>query len=324
VLSRPEHPDLYILLAAFNGAAFIEEQIASIRRQTYRDWVLLVRDDGSTDDTAAILDRLQAEDPRIRICEDEHENLGVVGNFGGLMQMAFEAGSRWVCCSDQDDIWREDKIEILLNKMRKLEEAHPDQPVLIHSDLEVVDEALQLICASFMKYTGIRHEKDAPLAVLLAQNFVTGCTIMANQPLLNQALPVPNCVMMYDWWLALCAAVFGVIGYIEAPLVKYRQHSGNLIGAQSFSFRSLVRRGKRSLKYLKQSAKQARSLFAHIEKNTPNHPDLRMIQMYAEAIEKGGLVSALRLMRMGIRKQSMLRRILFPLQITLVRMYRYE
>jgi len=121
--------------------------------------------------------------------------------------------------------------------MSELEARHGySEPLLVHSDLQVVDAGLKPISSSFMQYQRIAHEDDG-LRTLLLSNFVTGCTCLLNRQLAELALPIPREAIVHDWWLALCAASAGHIGYIAEPLVKYRQHGANVIGAKSAASR---------------------------------------------------------------------------------------
>lgn len=223
-----------ILLASFNGETYIREQIKSIQAQTYPDWVLLVRDDGSSDNTKQIISEIAATDRRISLIVDERSTRpGVVANFSALMERAAEAGASYIMLADQDDVWMPDKIETLVRKISLVEsEVRSGTPVLIHSDLEVVDAHLRGVSPSFLKYQGIKHERISPLRVLLSQNFVTGCTVLFNRAALDLALPVPADVVMHDWWIALVVAATGRVDFVSRPTVRYRQHGRNQVGAK--------------------------------------------------------------------------------------------
>ena len=223
---------LTIVLASYNGARFIDEQIQSIQAQTIQDWLLLIRDDGSSDDTVARVRKLAQTDNRIVLLNDGSGNLGVTQNFAHLMQVALNGGADYVAMADQDDVWHSEKLKILLDKMQNMESsASITIPILVHSDLEVVDEVLTTINPSFMDYAGISPTSPR-LGQLLCQNIVTGCTCLINRKLLEQALPVPREVPLHDWWLALLALSRGEIGYVEQTLVRYRQHENNVVGVK--------------------------------------------------------------------------------------------
>ncbi len=228
--------EIYILMATFNGQRFLPEQLESILRQSLKNWVLLVRDDGSADDTVAIIDDYARRDSRIVLINDEQGNLGPALCFGQLLYNAYQRGARYVACSDQDDIWLPDKLAAGLAAIRVLE-AHFGEasPALVHSDSEVVDVGLRRLSPSFMHFQNIGNPKRPSLPVLIVQNHVVGCTLMANRALLKVALPIPPDVRMHDWWLALCARACGTIEFLPFPYVRYRQHPDNALGAASFN-----------------------------------------------------------------------------------------
>jgi glycosyltransferase involved in cell wall biosynthesis len=223
-----------ILLATYNGAAWLEAQIDSLLAQEFRDWRLLVRDDGSTDDTVAILKDWQSRlGDRLKILEDDGKNLGPGGNFARLL--AASTADYFMFC-DQDDVWLPEKIRLTLEKMQELEAVCGVRtPLLVHTDLRVVDESLNLVAGSGHRYQQIDPENGDTLGRLLLQNVATGCTVMLNKALRDQALPIPATALMHDHWLSLVAACFGKIGYLPVPTLLYRQHAGNKVGAQSWN-----------------------------------------------------------------------------------------
>jgi rhamnosyltransferase len=278
---------LIILLATYNGTDFIEEQIKSIQGQSFKDWLLFIRDDGSTDGT---IDKIQAilhTDPRITLLRDGLGNIGVVRNFAELMQKALDAGADYVAFCDQDDVWHADKLTLLLNAARKEEQTDPAMPLLVHSDLEIVDESLHMLYPSFMA-----HRRIAPFAPqlesVLCQNIVTGCACLINRPLLSLALPVAQGALMHDWWLALLALAYGKIVYVEQPLVRYRQHGKNVIGVQSRLNRCIrwLQSGhnSESEKHIAATVEQAGQLLARISRDDakPAPGQLQVITRYYE------------------------------------------
>lgn len=221
-----------ICMATYNGEQFVEEQIASICRQTYRNWVLFIRDDHSKDRTADVIRSYAARyQDKIFLIED-----GSLA--GGSAKQNFASILHWVkthydfsyfMFSDQDDVWLEEKIEKSIQAM-KAEEAVGDQPVLVHTDLRVVDRSLNTLGESFFAYRALNPEvRD--LRHLLIQNNVTGCTMLWNKAL-NDLIDIGNeAVAMHDWWIALTASVFGKIRCVREPLILYRQHGTNVVGA---------------------------------------------------------------------------------------------
>jgi rhamnosyltransferase len=223
-----------IVMSTYAGEGYLEAQLASLQRQSFTEWTLLVRDDGSPDATVALLERYAMEDPRIRLVRDETTRLGAPASFGVLLQAAYDVGAEYVFTCDQDDVWLEDKLESLLALVHDAEGDGGDRlPALAYSDLRVVGEDLEPLGDSFMERQRISHPVADPLPVLLAQNTVTGCAMVVNRPLLRTALPMPE-VAMHDWWLAQVAAAVGVLAYLPRPTVLYRQHAANVVGARGY------------------------------------------------------------------------------------------
>ena len=112
-------------------------------------------------------------------------------------------------------------------------------PIIVHSDLEVVSEQNTVIAKSLISYQGLEIERNS-FPNLVISNLVTGCTALINEPLAEKALPIPEKAIMHDWWLALVASAFGKLVYLDIPLVHYRQHGNNTIGAKEFTKVSVV------------------------------------------------------------------------------------
>lgn len=219
-----------ILLAAYNGEQFLKEQIDSILNQTYKDWRLLIRDDGSTDGTIQIIKSYAAKYPdKIRLVEDNLGNLGVGQNFGRLLELC---QAEYIMFCDQDDVWLPGKLEKTFSKMKETEKLYPDTPILVFSDLKIVDENLKVIADSLHSYHKIDPIKESLLKNLIFHSFVTGSTIMMNKKLRDISIPIPQFSRMHDWWVALNAANSGKIFYIHAATVLYRQHPKNVVGSK--------------------------------------------------------------------------------------------
>ncbi len=233
-------PKIELLLATYNGAKYLPEQLDSLIAQDYSDFRVLISDDGSSDATCAIITQYAARHPALfSMLEPGTQRLGASRNFARLLDAA---RADYVFFCDQDDVWLPDKISRSLAVMMQAErQALPGHPLLVHTDLRVVDEQLSEVSPSFMAYSGISPRRNSFSALLLG-NVVTGCTAMANRPLYELARPIPAQALMFDHWLAQVAAGLGTIAYIDAPTVLYRQHSANAIGARPKSTRSFAKR----------------------------------------------------------------------------------
>ena len=236
-----DHRRLAILLSTFNGEAFLSEQLDSILQQSFSNFIIVARDDGSADRTPVILSRYAAEHAgRLFILHDEGSNLGAKASFAALMQYVLEHKSElglsraYMMFADQDDIWAINKIEIEFNSLLLLEQGDGYRmPALVHSDLEVVDREGNKIAASYIAYQGLQSQRDS-LVNQVQSNLVTGCTAVINEELALKVLPIPEQAIMHDWWVAIAAVAHGRRLFIDQRLVRYRQHGRNTIGAKPF------------------------------------------------------------------------------------------
>jgi glycosyltransferase involved in cell wall biosynthesis len=227
-LSAPGWP-IDIVLASYNGQEYIEAQIQSIQRNHgYSHLVnrIIVMDDGSTDNTITIIQKLAVNDDKIELHQSNEGSLGPSQNFARGLALT---SAPFVMLSDQDDIWFPDKIVTSYQYIKTLNSA---QPLLVYSDLCIVDSKLNVINNSYFAYKKIPINWGNTFNQLLQQNTVSGCTAIFNRPLLDKALPIPESAYMHDWWLALVAKQFGSLKLIERPLIQYRQHKNNSIGAK--------------------------------------------------------------------------------------------
>lgn len=219
-----------ILLATYNGQEYLSEQIDSILAQSNQDWQLLIRDDGSVDNTRSIIKDYVARYPdKIGFIEDEGSHLGASLNFQRLLE---HSAAEYTMFCDQDDVWLPRKIERTLTLLKATEKEYPNKPVLVHTDLRVVDSRLKTIARSTWRYQGTSPETGNDPDKVVLQNVATGCTIMINQKAKDVSMPIPKEAVMHDWWIVINVAKHGRIAYIPDPLVLYRQHSNNAVGAK--------------------------------------------------------------------------------------------
>ncbi len=220
-------PDVCILLACCNNEKYVAALIDSLLSQSCGDFSLLARDDCSRDATADIV--RSYDDPRIDFAVNPAPSGSAQNNFYSLLLARDDAP--YTMFADADDVWFENKVERTLARMRECEAMYgKDTPILVHGDLTVTDEKLNVIAPSMFRYEKLSPQRTA-LPQLLAQNNVTGCTMMINRALAELIPRKPENSVMHDWYLALCASAFGHISVIDEPLLYYRQHSGNQVGA---------------------------------------------------------------------------------------------
>ena len=219
-----------ILLAAYNGEAFLPAQLASLRAQTCTAFRVLWQDDGSTDGSAALLEALSRQDSRFLPAARQGQHLGAIGNFLSLLAQD-DAPCSALC--DQDDCWHPDKLERGLAALQAAEARYgADTPLLVHHDCRVVDSDGRELHASFFRHQGWDAQATT-LPRLLVQNNVTGCTCLMNAALRRLVVQHADAqqLFMHDWFIALTAAAFGQIVCLDTPLLDYRQHGNNVMGA---------------------------------------------------------------------------------------------
>lgn len=247
-----------ILLATYNGEKYIRQQIDSILNQDYKEWVIRACDDASKDATYEILLEYKGRYPDKFVVHKNETGFGSAKlNFMNLIKNSTE---RYVMCCDQDDVWLPNKISLTLEEMKRNEAENT--PVLVHTDLKVVDAELNVKSESFFKYSKLN--KYPTYRELLIQNFITGCTMMMNKPLvelLKEELNMSN-ILMHDWVAALVASGSGKLGFVDCPTMLYRQHGVNSVGAKQYGLALFIAKLKNSeiRKSLEDTAKQAGEL----------------------------------------------------------------
>ncbi len=219
-----------IVLATYNAdRGYFQQQIESIKRQDFLHWICLVTDDGSAPDIQAGIQQAIADDARF-VYYVQPQNLGAYHNFEyGLHYFWQRPDITHVAFSDQDDVWYPHKLTTLLRAIES------QNALLAHSNLELIDGQGQRLHGSVWAYEQRRPENlDAQL--LLLRNSVTGCTVLIRRSLIPDLLPFPPQPNRNSWyhdhWLALVAAHRGAIAHVREPLVQYRQHGDNVVGAR--------------------------------------------------------------------------------------------
>ena len=232
MFSKSPNQNVAIMMATYNGGRFLAEQIDSILSQTYRNWVLFIRDDGSTDSTLDVIANYVKRYPErvLAINDPSLKGGGSKENFAAILGWVKKNYDfEYFMFSDQDDVWLPDKIDIELTACKHADD-HGSIPTLVHSDLMVVDKELNTLGDSFVKFRAIDPYK-ADLRHLLVQNNITGCTMLWNKSFCNLLDLNDSAIAMHDWWMGLTASCFGKIIFVNKTTIKYRQHEGNVVGA---------------------------------------------------------------------------------------------
>jgi len=218
-----------ILLATYNGEKYISEQINSILDQTYSNWNIIIRDDGSTDNTLNIIDDFVAKHPsKITILNDNKGHLNSTLSFASLLE---NSQNDFIMLCDQDDVWVNNKIELTLKVMIEFVNQFGDIPLMVFTDLKEVDEELNIISESFIKSQKLDPTIINNATKLAAMNVVAGCTTMINKKAIKYILPIHSKNIIHDQWMAVNIAKYGKIKFIDLTTILYRQHSKNALGS---------------------------------------------------------------------------------------------
>lgn len=298
-----------ILMATYNGEKYLREQLDSLLRQTCQDWKLIIYDDCSTDGTLDILRQYENRYPEKITVRQNKVNSGSASH--NFLNMLCSCSATYVMTCDQDDVWLEDKVELTLQKMRSLEADNSAMPLLVHTDLQVVNQDLKQISPSLFELQHMFSYRNA-FNQLLVQNIVTGCTMMLNRPLLDYLTQTPEDVIMYDWWCALLASSMGKIGFLEQATVLYRQHGDNAVGAKdvislTYSYNKIKNLAQSRI-LLRDTYKQASS-FYQVYYDILNPQAKRLVEAYVRIPQMSKLERIIDATRYGFWKGGILRKL---------------
>lgn len=229
-----------ILMAVYNGEKYLKEQLDSILKQDFaenqdNELAVLIRDDGSEDGTAALLQDYSRCYPEISYYTGQ--NKGVIKSFFELMQNA-DSDADYYALSDQDDYWMPEKISSAVTRLQQMERevqrekkdsSVKDYPLLYCSKVQLADEKLNYLESDIK-----RPPYRAGFGNAVVENICTGCSAVMNPALLKYCAQVPpNFTVMHDWWLYLTASALGKVYFDETPHMLYRQHGGNVVGSKT-------------------------------------------------------------------------------------------
>lgn len=298
-----------ICMATYNGEKYIEEQIDSILRQTYANWVLFVRDDHSCDGTAEKLETYAlAHKDKILLLEDASLTGGSAKrNFADILSWVKKHYDfRYFMFADQDDIWLDSKIEKSLQLMQQYE-ADDRIPLLVHTDLRVVDENLTVLGESFFAYRALNPDVT-DLRHLLIQNNVTGCTMLWNKALNDLVNLQDDSVAMHDWWIALTASAFGRILCLREATILYRQHGNNVVGATRVNSPGFILKRLAGHNHVRDTLRMSVSqagAFLHDFEDQLNPEQARILGIFSDLYSHNKLTRLITICRESFWKQGL-------------------
>lgn len=226
-----EKVNIAILMATYNSDRYIIQQLDSILQQTYTRWHLYIHDDGSADKTLQILSQYAEANPE-RITILDYPSLG--NAYANFMSLLSRVDAPLYMFADHDDVWHTDKVAKSHEAYERQKAMTPDKPVIVHTDLCVVDEDLNVINPSFWKMAGIHPEMFRRQGSRIS-NIVTGCTMLFDsQARLSALNRTPYGSPLHDEWITVCACSDGgVVVPVHESLIDYRQHGDNTLGAEA-------------------------------------------------------------------------------------------
>lgn len=247
-------PTVDVLLPAYNGSTHIGAQIESILHQNYAGLLrLYVRDDGSDDATVSVVQQLQQLPTHPQrelhlLQKASSEPRGLSYNVSALLHHV-QADRHYVALADQDDMWQPDKLRLQIEAIQEAEATHGTTvPMLVFTDLTVVDAQLQPLHPSMWKLQRLDPRWTQKWQHCLVQNAVSGCTTLLNAAAVSKVLPIPQQHgIVHDHWMATAVSYYGQVIPLHTQTVLYRQHDKNVIGAQAFTMKHALTKLKHLL-----------------------------------------------------------------------------
>lgn len=216
-----------ILMATYNGGAFLSQQLRSLQSQTFENWELWIHDDGSSDQTLDIIAEFVKQDSRIHWINDDIKYKNPAYNF--LSLLPFSQAPFCIFC-DQDDIWLENKLSVLYEAIKELD---PSQPAAVYSNSFIYEPEKAQI-SGFATLATPKNLYD----LLFLNAGVQGCAILFNAALRSICKDRPEFVCMHDHLLTLAAITFGQLIYVDKRLMLYRRYEGTVTGYTDKGFAS--------------------------------------------------------------------------------------
>ncbi|MCY9528593.1 Glycosyl transferase family 2 [Paenibacillus sp. cl6col] len=217
---------IQVLLSTYNGEKYLAEQLNSLLEQTHPNLFITIRDDGSSDNTVAIIQEYVAEFPE-KIEAYYEENIGVIASFFNLLSRHTHSDSEYVCFCDQDDVWMAEKLE---RAIYLLNERAGQIPMMYVCPTQMVTETM-----APLNIWPPTPQRGVSFLNALVENIAVGATTVLNclaVNILQQNLPNTKRIVMHDWWAYLVVSAYGQVIYDDKPYIYYRQHQNNVIGGQ--------------------------------------------------------------------------------------------
>lgn len=220
-----------ILMSTYNGERYLREQIDSLLNQTYKDWKLYIRDDGSTDGTISIIESYMNDYPDLIILLKD--DLGNLGSGRSFMRILSVVDADYYMFCDQDDVWLPNKVIDTINVMRPLDVEYENLPICVFTDLSMCDNKLNIIQDYLVRYLGRepdRINRNSFYRTFVFHSPVFGCTMMINQ--IAKTLSLPFDFVWHDTWISMICKRKGIMSYVDKSTILYRRTGVNVSGSK--------------------------------------------------------------------------------------------
>ncbi len=277
-----------VAMCTYNGEKYIKEQIESILTQSYSNIELIICDDGSKDNTVKVIEDYIKKDNRVKLYINE-ENLGFLKNFEKAISLC---SGDFIALSDQDDIWVQDKLEVLKNEITKI------NSLLVYSDALLVDNDLKSQNRTLLD--SVDPMKGMNNLYFIYNNSVSGNTLMFKKDLKDKILPFPKWDSFHDIWIAFVASSFTDVVFCDKSLVKYRQHDNNVTDIKKKKKRkSLALKIENKIKSFENTILKLENYKNILDKESPSHENLFLIsELYKEYKKSKEYFISLKLMKL--------------------------
>ena len=231
------NPTILIMMTTYNGEEFLIQQIESICQQSYSNWQLVVRDDGSSDQTLAILNTYAEKDARIQVVQNQTDYHGAYPNFWGLVAYCKQLKAYdYYMFADQDDVWDKDKLEVYMDFCS---DKGLNEPLLVYGDMRIIDGDGQVTSNSLEANLGIAYTNA--ISTFFAHK-VHGCNSFFNRCLFELAVPLspeePEAkYVSHDNYYTKFAALLGQVYYLSRPMMSYRRYGTNVTSQHAYDFK---------------------------------------------------------------------------------------
>lgn len=226
-----------ILLSTYNGASYIKEQLNSILEQDTQEWQLLIRDDGSSDETMKIVADYVTKYPQKIVLLEGGEGGNASRSF---MTMLANSDAPYIMFCDQDDVWKPDKIKNSLKEIKLLEKKNPI--ALVYSDMTVVDRNLNMKHSSFLAHQRLKPSWSNYVYACFAQSMAAGCSMIFTRALVEIMHPIKAPLFQHDHWVLMHASNYGVVKFLDQSTMLYRQHTQNAVGSHEIDLGYFTRK----------------------------------------------------------------------------------